>query len=192
MNRLDEALKNLVKIRRRLVEGQGRRARQNARRAVLGAVRAVANAAKAEYPLELIIRPAVDPLERKTKTLPWRAFEARVVRPGALEFTRERGQEFVNWWCARNRMTPKRVVQNIGDRRGDHRLRGQFNVDIRLEYRMSDKSKWRTLIHEVAHYRVHGHGRNFVREMAAVWKEYKVWRGEASLKRAAETKEVQP
>jgi hypothetical protein len=172
-----------------LVDGQGRRARQNARRAVLGAVRAVANAVKAEYTIEPVIRAVEDPLVRAAKTMEWRRFEYRIIKPGRLEFTIERAQEFVNWWCARNQMTPKRVVQNIGDRRGDHRLFGQFNVDIRLEYRMSDRSKWQTLMHEVAHYKALGHRKNFVRAMAQVWTEFQLWRSETNMAKAAKTKE---
>lgn len=173
--KLDAALQKLLRERRKLDKAQGRIARRNARRLVIGALRSVRSAIDAEYPA--IAKPVVqrDPLDVAADTMSWRQFEYGVIAHLRREWSLETADRFHRFACLRLGVTPKPLSLDSGLGR---RLIGQHRPDeIKLATGLDREEKWRTLMHEIAHYREGSHGRKFVRELALVyrtWKEFVV------------------
>ncbi len=181
MNLID-TIKHLTKTTCLLSDSQGRIARRNARRKVMGALRAVRYALDSEFPA--VPKPAAlkDPVDVAAATMGWRQFEYGVIAHLRLEWDLDLATDF-NIYCAKVfNVTPKpvRVHSGIG------RFIGQHSPDeISLNTGLDREEKWRTLMHEIAHYRVSGHRRSFVLELAKVYKLWLTFR--LSLRVAAKT-----
>lgn len=181
MTRLDESLQRLMRDRRRLDDTQGRIARKNARRAFIGAMRSVRLMLDAEYPA--IAKPVVpsDPITNAAATMRWREFEYRVITHVRLDWDLVLAEQFNQRCAAALGCSPKPIVidSGIGRYMGLHDTNA-----IRLAAGMSREDKWRTLMHEIAHYPPHRpmHGRAFVRTLAHV---YRLWREFRELGRVA-------
>lgn len=129
-----------------------------------------------EPPRPRTFPPAVrtDPIRFGAETLHWREFEQRVVaqRDVSLAWDDGLADGFNRYFCDRVAgCPPKPIVFDF--RPGTRALLGVHCRDrIRLRADVPDDEKWRTLFHELAHYRVRHHRRTFVRELALV---YRTW-----------------
>ena len=175
--RLDAAISRLQRERRRLDAAQGRIARRNARRAVIGALRSVRAMLDAEYPA--IVKPAIvrDAVTVAAESMHWRAFEYDIIAHIRIDWSLELAEAF-NARCAQVfGLTPKpiRIVDLRGGYLGLHGV-----SEIQLAPGMSRENKWRTLMHEIAHYRVAHHRRAFVQELATVYRLWKEFRQEST------------
>jgi hypothetical protein len=169
---LDDALVKLHRVRRLLDHDQGRIARRNARRKVLGALRAVRMAVDANYPAIAKSCPLVDPVDSAAAKMTWREFEYRVIKHVTRAWDLQMARAFNEWISAQDGHPAKPIVFDI--RAGTKSLLGQHCRDrIRLRPDLCDAVKWRTLLHELAHYKVHGHRRAFTLELCRM---YKLWR----------------
>lgn len=160
-----------MRDRRRLNGEQARIGRKNARRAFIGALRSVRSMLDAEFPA--IAKPAVarDPIDVAADRMTWRQFEYGVIAHLRVEWDMELAQRFNAKCAAKFGVAPKAIVLD-----GTLvRYLGMHGDSIRLATGLSREEKWRTLMHEIAHYPPHRimHGRQFVRELAGV---YRMWR----------------
>lgn len=186
MDRTGKSLRKLIDSCGQLAEDQGRIARRNARRRVLGAVRSLCLSLDRDYPS--VPKPSKvksdgvqtsvmlqggechDRVDDAANKLRWRKFEYQVIHvrkawDGNLVC------EFNRYFCGRISAPEKPIVFDI---RANSSLLGQHTHDrIRISHRLDDRGRWRTLFHEMAHYRVRNHRRQFVLEMAFVYKAWK-------------------
>ena len=172
MARLEDAIKKLIAVRKKLATDQGRIARRNARRAVLGALRAVRCAIDSEYPKMPKAKSPEDWLTRDSKRAHWRWFEythARVRR----EWNQKDAAAFNARYAAMIGVQPKPIAFDIRD---GLRVLGRHCRDrIRIAQGLTSQQRWEVLFHEIAHYRVRHHRRAFVIELANViraWREF--------------------
>lgn len=162
---------------KRLEKAEGRIARRNARLALFGAIRALRNTVNRDYPA--IERPAKrvpSVADRAIKSGTWRHVEYRIVRPGRRAWNRERAEAFNRWFAESIAVTPKPIAFDVPD---GARFVGRHEPDviriagIDTRTRGRDAELWRTLLHEIAHYRARGHGAQFRAELVRV---YRAWR----------------
>lgn len=169
-NRLALAMKRMTAASGRLQHDQGRIARRNGRRALLGAMKSVRLILDSDFPAIEKPKDKIDRIEQAARTQSWRRFEYRTIRHVTRRWDRDLAQRFVSHVAHTLQVPDKPIVFDIHE----ERLLGQHCWDrIRLNASQSDSSRWRTLIHELAHYRVHNrHQRAFVLEMAVI---YRLW-----------------
>lgn len=155
---------------RKLAAKQSRHGRRRTRRRVLARLSALRRSVDAFYPL--LSKPAVkrDPSEYQT----WYQYEYRTMRHVSRRWNRQLANEFNDFISARDRHPMKPIRFDL--RPDVTRFIGRHTPDrIQLHVNLSDSQKWRTLFHEIAHYRVRGHRRAFVRELAHVYSEWKIF-----------------
>jgi hypothetical protein len=120
-DRVDDALRDLVRVRKRLCPEQGRIARRNARRGFLGAMKALRNALNATYPREQkkqheerYVVEVFEPVARVGKRLyhdRWRALQPlEGVRVGKINYTSSIPKRFLT--MPRNKL--KTAIQFSG------------------------------------------------------------------------------
>jgi hypothetical protein len=186
---------------KRLEKSVGRIARRNARRALLSAPNTVRRQMDREYPSiakSPVLREPTSiehPALRDAVRLSWRRWEWKHLNPGATPWDRSEAQVFVDFYAASIGKAAKPIVFDLPDggrllgQHASDRIRlhphryttrniGQYDTRTKRGYRSSDWCKWRTLLHEVAHYRAHGHGAGFKRELWIVFQAWKQWRAE--------------
>jgi uncharacterized protein DUF955 len=166
--RLNRSIRMLIAAG--LHAAQGRIARRNARRRFFGALHSVRVAVDLEFPAVQKPGGKRDAIERAAAQMNWWCFEGLIIKHVKRKWDRDLARRFVSFVAARLGVEPKAIVFDLHGRR----LAGQHARDrIRLNPDQSDRERWRTLIHELAHYRQHGHRRAFVRELAFI---YRLWR----------------
>lgn len=157
---------------------------RDVRRALLAAAdRVVAEGFPRPLPPRLVpLDILADPIRLRAEGLHWQEFEDRVItrRDVSLAWDDELAGRFNRHFCDRvarhfcDRVAgcpPKPIVFDF--RPGTRSVLGYHCRDrIRLRADIPDDEKWRTLFHELAHYRVKHHRRGFVRELALV---YRTW-----------------
>ena len=115
-------------------------------------------------------------VERAVRSKHWRHVEYKIVNPGKRRWDRCRAEAFNLWFSTTEGLTHKPIVFDVPDGArfvGQHasdriRMKG---IDTRKTWR--DAELWRTFLHEVAHYKAHGHGAAFKAELVRV---YRLWR----------------
>lgn len=169
---------DLAPVRRqlkRLERAEGKIARRNARRAAFGALRSIRLQIERDYPSVVVSAPRMDRTERAARSWHWRKVEYTLVKPGRRRWDRDLASRFNEWFCQQEGFTVKPIRFDVPDGSrfvGRHdldaiRLKG---IDTRAKWR--DAEFWRTFLHEVAHYKVHGHGAAFRSELLKV---YRLW-----------------
>jgi len=160
----------------RLARTDGRRiARRNARWLAFGALRSIRLAIDRVFPV--IPKPArAAAPDAKVAGKSWREVEYMMLKPGKRVWDRADAEAF-NVYLGELDGHPAKPIRF--DINPGNRLWGQHTKDaIRLKplpagASWRDAQLWRTFLHELAHYRVHGHGRAFRVELLRV---YKLWR----------------
>lgn len=173
-----EHLTAIKQALRRLEKAEGRIARRNARRATFGAMRSLRLAVDRDYPaIEKPSKP-VDRVGSAVRSETWRFVEYRIVKPGRKAWDRAKAEGFNAWFAQREGLALKPLVFDIPD---GARILGQHATDrIRIKgidtrWRGRDAELWRTFLHEVAHYRAHGHGAAFKAELVRVYRLWREW-----------------
>lgn len=171
---LDDLKAALVRLER----SEGRIARRNARRAFFGAIRSLRSAVDRSFPA--IDKPAAKPNPHARivgKT--WRQVEYANVKAGGCPWSRARAEEF-NAYVSEVDEHPAKPIRFDLPEGG--RLLGQHAGDairilpLPLLSPTRDADQWRTLIHEIAHYRARGHGRAFKVELLRIYGLWRAWR----------------
>lgn len=168
--KLDDALDKLRAARKRLETEQGRIARRNARRAFLGAVKGVKNALDRDFQsVAKPSKPRLDPLEAAAQREHWRDFEKRmkIRQPWNPDLARK----FNEWLSAKDGHEAKPIVFDFNA--NTKRWLGMHRADrISLMGSRDPEEVWRTLLHELAHYKISHHRRAFTEELYRV---YELW-----------------
>jgi hypothetical protein len=169
MDTVQEALNKIHLYVRKLDQNQGRIARRNSRRAVLGALRRLRTAIDRHYPPIRRAAAPRDRIEMAAGTMDWRKFDRSIIRHVKRRWDRGMAERFNRYAASRLGVAPKPLVFNLHS----VRILGQHTADqIRMNPGEAQENRWRTLLHEIAHYRVCSHRRAFVRELATV---YRLW-----------------
>ena len=160
---LDNGLLRLQQARARLRVGQGRVARRNGRRAFAAALTAARTSLDKEFPLAPSAKP--DPIDQAADSLTWWQFEDDVIKHVSRRWDKDLAQEFVEFILFPLGPTNRPLLLDMQSQCPSGFDAGRQPV--------RDKDRWVKLFHEIAHLRVRGHRRAFVRELAGV---YKRWR----------------
>ncbi len=169
---VDNAIATIKSQSKRLKSEQGRIARRNARRKLFSAIKKLRNTLDKEYPAIPKPKKRVDPVDAAAQKMHWREFEQRIIKNVNRSWDIRIAREFNAFYCKKIGIESKPI--HFDFKEGTTRLWGQHTQDrIRLNRILSNSMRWRVLLHEIAHYRVHHHRRAFVLEFAEV---YKSWR----------------
>lgn len=112
----------------------------------------------------------IDRVDHFARTLSAHEFEYIAIKHISRRWNRALADQFNAFAAGRLNVRAKPIVFDLHSRRW---LGMNSPEAIRLNADQSDKSRWRTLLHEIAHYRVVGHRRRFVLELGLV---YKLWK----------------
>jgi hypothetical protein len=132
-----------------------------------------------EYPRIEKAQPPTDRKREAARRLHWRTFEHTEVNPGRTPWNRARADAFNVHYAHAIGREPKPIRFDYAPSRGY----GRHSADaIRLaphggpgRSRAWTRELWRTLLHEIAHYRAHGHGRAFREELLNVYREWRTF-----------------
>jgi hypothetical protein len=166
MNSIKTALERLHDALKRLKPDQGRIARRNARRTALGALQSVRNALDKDFPAISKPRKA-----RRPKVLHWREYEKQMhfpdeCKPGQID-------AFHSFFALQDGINtvPVKFYERDTRRLGVH----YYGKQIRVKRGMTPQETWATILHELAHYRVHHHRAAFTVELMRIYKLFKNW-----------------
>jgi len=189
------ALDGLKRALETLHPDQRHIARRNARRRAFGELLKLKHIVQRDFPN---VTPwpegwPAKPAKHPTAGKRWRYVEYEMLKPRRSWDTAV-AQWFVNAWAAKIGQDPLTVTFNllgggsIGRfvlSAGQIQMRAYHPGTTAFARRRLAADYWRTLMHECAHYRGHGHGAEFVAEL---WEVYLFFRSNAWLR--AEPKEV--
>lgn len=182
---LEKALKNLDRACKTLVPEQGRIARRNARRRVFGAMRAVRNVVETQFPAVKQTRVPKDPITAAAQRMTWRQFEYDFIKHIGLDWDPEMAQTFIDHVCTVKKIQRRELeIADLGLNYHGYCHPGYIEIHEDLV----PESKWRTLLHELAHaiedtiparkgtLGVGSHRRRFVLALGEVYRLWVSWR----------------
>jgi len=112
----------------------------------------------------------------------WRRFEYSMFIPSRLRWNTTKAQEFADLYADFVSEPHKPIVFDLATKGRGSRYMGMHRSDrISLSLELDTDDRWRTLIHELAHYGPkHGHGPSFIARMKVVHQLFRQWSAKGS------------
>ena len=114
--------------------------------------------------------------KRRKRKLTWRKFEYTMYIPKRLAWSTAKAQQFADL-CSDLHGIPRRpIVFDLATKGRGSRYLGMLTADrIRLSLELDTEERWRTLIHEIAHYKVNHHRAKFIEAMDITHELFRSW-----------------
>lgn len=114
---------------------------------------------------------------KRKQPLTWRKFEFTMRIPARLSWSTARAQEFVDLYAAHIGTESKPIVFDLATKGRGSRYYGMHRKDrISLSLELDSDERWRTLVHEVAHFRYrHSQKKLFLLEIQYVYEVFQQW-----------------